>query len=446
MPVTCKLQNGKYRIVGPDGKIEKNDAGTAVDGGGHDTMDACRKQAAAINSNLAMAFNNGARAVLVYEGRAPVSTTAKLQAGDEDPKQVFKKDMIKVGVYEHPIWGWTMDVTEDRLHRWAAAFKAMRENGVDVEVPLNHSHDAADNLGYVIDMFVEPDDYGIPTLFGLHEIRGQDAIDIVARNKNVSVYIDSDYRDGMGRDYGEVIVHSSIVQQPVVPAQADFVPVAASLNSNNVAVNKIPVLFASKVDLRSNTMTDEMLAKLRELLGAGEDLTADNALSRIAERLTTLGDKNNELEQANIKLQGQIDQLKADTKANSLADDINPNLAEQMASAGEKELNNLVNEGKILPAVRDKLKAAFVGEKGSRNIRALCLRGERADQPSTLDMVCSALAENDPVKLGEATKRQSKELARMVPGKDDSEAPKADTESGSAMLSGAGVTATDKKD
>lgn len=50
MPVTCKLRDGKYRIVEPSGKIAKNKSGTAVDGGGHTTKEQCQKQARAINS------------------------------------------------------------------------------------------------------------------------------------------------------------------------------------------------------------------------------------------------------------------------------------------------------------------------------------------------------------------------------------------------------------
>ena len=51
MPVTCKLKEGKWRVVEPGGKIAKNDKGTAVDGGGHETKTQCQRQAKAINAN-----------------------------------------------------------------------------------------------------------------------------------------------------------------------------------------------------------------------------------------------------------------------------------------------------------------------------------------------------------------------------------------------------------
>jgi hypothetical protein len=52
MPVKVKKIGNKWRVVGPDGKIEKNLKGTAVDGGGHDTEGAAQRQASAINAKM----------------------------------------------------------------------------------------------------------------------------------------------------------------------------------------------------------------------------------------------------------------------------------------------------------------------------------------------------------------------------------------------------------
>jgi hypothetical protein len=51
MPVKCVQQGSKWRVVDPQGHIEKNRSGTAVDGGGHGTRAACIRQARAINVN-----------------------------------------------------------------------------------------------------------------------------------------------------------------------------------------------------------------------------------------------------------------------------------------------------------------------------------------------------------------------------------------------------------
>lgn len=52
MPVKAKKIKGKWRIVDPDGVITKNRAGTAVDGGGHASMEAAMHQVNAINMQM----------------------------------------------------------------------------------------------------------------------------------------------------------------------------------------------------------------------------------------------------------------------------------------------------------------------------------------------------------------------------------------------------------
>jgi len=52
MPATVRFVGDKYRVVeASDGTIVKNDAGTAVDGGGHKTKAAAERQAKAINAS-----------------------------------------------------------------------------------------------------------------------------------------------------------------------------------------------------------------------------------------------------------------------------------------------------------------------------------------------------------------------------------------------------------
>ena len=49
MPATVKRVGAKWRVVEPSGKVVKNAAGTAVDGGGHRSREAALRQARAIN-------------------------------------------------------------------------------------------------------------------------------------------------------------------------------------------------------------------------------------------------------------------------------------------------------------------------------------------------------------------------------------------------------------
>lgn len=432
MPVTCKLVSGKHRIVGPDGKIETNKAGTALDGGGHSTRAACMKQAAAINANL----HSNSVVGLFHAGSSFVTAGSRKFSDGDVNTQVFKKDMLSVGVYEHPIFGWTMDITEERLHRFVAAFKQMRENGVDIEVPIDHSFSASDNLGYVIDMFIENNNEGIPTLFGMHEIRGADAIGIVERNKNVSVIIDPGFKDGKGNSYGEAIVHSSVVQQPVFPGQGDFK--AVGIAASRCVAGKIPVFTLSNIT-RSDIMDEKTLAKLKELLGAGDDVTADNVLSRLEQRFGEHKTKLSTLETENVELKGKIEKFEADGKKKAASKvEIDPNLAEQMGATAEQQLSLLVDAGKITPSVKEKLCSALIGTPGNRNLMALSI-GQKS-QPSMLSKVVDALKENDVVKLNEVTGLQV--LSRNIPGetdeKVDAENQKAVTDEMVEMVNGPG--------
>ena len=405
MPVKCVLQNGKYRVVGPDGKVETNKSGTAVDGGGHASMDACRKQASAINMNLSYE-----KSVIHYEGQQALAVSSQ-----SDDTQVFKKDMISLGTYVHPVHKWKLNVTLDRMKKWVSAFSTMKENGVDVEVPLDHSLSAGKNIGYLKDMMIEGG-----TLFGILEIRGQDSIDIVRRNKNVSVWIAQDYKDGKGNSYGEVIKHCSVVQQPVVPQQADFIPIAASQAGIDVTEN-VPIYFSK----RSETMTKEQLDKLKTLFGLGDDATEETVLSLIEKQTKEQSEKLSSSQEENIALKSQLDKSKAASK-------IDPNTLELAGTTIEDRIAMLTEKGNITPAVAKKLSTILVGPQGNRNEFSLSL-GEN-QSPSIASQVVDALKGNDPVKLGEHTKSQV--LSREEPG---GEEVKADEEGGAAMLSGAGV-------
>ena len=141
--------------------------------------------------------------------------------------QTVDRPLLKVGFYKHPLKGWTLDVDHERIDRLVAAFDRMKADGIDVEVVEDHRSEAAAVLGYVTGLRRQGD-----WLIGTHELRGERAIDLAERVHNSSVMIEPEYRGGNGTFYGEAILHSSIVTQPVVPGQAAFVPperIAASM-------------------------------------------------------------------------------------------------------------------------------------------------------------------------------------------------------------------------
>lgn len=348
-----------------------------------------------------------------------------LSLGTENGITQYKKDMIKLGTYIHPIHKWKLNVTEDRLYKWLTNFKAMRENGVDVEVPLDHSFSAEKNLGYVIDAMVEKDAKGVLTLFGILAVKGEEANNVIERNKNVSVWIAENYTDGKGTFYGEVIKHCSVVQQPVMPQQESFVQIAASMQGTE---EKIPIYF-----LGSNNMKKELLEQFRKLFGFDDKVTEETLFSAIETGLKEKKVEDKKIQENLLSLKAQLE--KATSKAASMGEEekgMDANTLELVGTTMADKLELLVSSGKITPAVSKSLSSALIGAQGSRNEKALSL-GEN-QTPSVATLVIDALKENDALKLKEQTNSQV--LSQQNP--DESEV-KADEDAGKAMATGAGV-------
>jgi hypothetical protein len=52
MPWTCDVRGGKWRVVSPDGgAIMVNKNGKPIDGGGHESKEACEAQVRALYAN-----------------------------------------------------------------------------------------------------------------------------------------------------------------------------------------------------------------------------------------------------------------------------------------------------------------------------------------------------------------------------------------------------------
>jgi len=328
------------------------------------------------------------------------------------PVRRYKKDIIRTGSYKHPKEGWDLVVDNARMDKWIETFYKMKKNGVDVEVVRDHSEKADDVLGYTVDLFREGD-----KLFAIPEIIGQESIDLAERVKNVSVLIDQDFIDGTGTDYGEAITHISIVQSPIVPGQERFVPIAASRGG---MARQVPLLY-----LGANTMA-ELLETLQNLIGAEEALTEETAADEVKTFLDELKNNNAALKKQIEEITEEIENFKTESARedkNDSSDDkkssvtMDEDTAEQAAITAEERLSLLVEQGKITPAVKEKLCSVLIGTTGSRNIMALSVKGQ-PDKRSLASNILDALKENDIIKLGEQTGAQVT-LSRIIPDENE---------------------------
>ncbi len=365
-------------------------------------LSANHRAASSHPSNMpAFALSNAA------DGLEPVAVTRNGQ-------QVvrFRKDIAHTGIWCHPTEGWKLNVTPERMDGWIAAFRRMRDDGIDVDAVKDHSFKSDDSLGYVTDMWREGD-----TLYGTHEVQGKDQIDLVRRVKNVSPWVELDHHGGpTGTSYGEAIIHSSLCLQPVQSGQTEFVELPEGAVSGRAA-SRVPVYSLSTAQsTEAHDMDPKLLAKIQAALGLDtlNESGIGDAIDHYAKAMSTDLDKTSK---ALTAAQGEIVTLTAkvasrksdDKKADPPAMD--GEMLDMLVEAAEGRLESLVLSGRIVPAVSKKLHAVLIGEVGKRNAYALSRTVSRTER-SVIRQVLDALADNDPKILQEQTSAQAHVLSR----------------------------------
>lgn len=270
-----------------------------------------------------------------------------------------RKDLLAVGTYRPPDRAWTLAVDRDRLQKLARRFGEMKAGGVRVPVISvdargNHNWKPENARGYLVELEAQED-----RLIGTLELIGDEAVRLPGRSE-VSVGIHPDFRDGLGREFGEVIDHVAICLNPVVPDQRSW-RIAASRTGEP----------ASRDDLALNAgPADE--PERRELPVPGPE---------------------------------PVRTLSRETRG-------------ALVEALEVRLARLVESGRITPAVRRRLREAMTLDDA-----LLLSRGGGSGLSATqAGMILDALAENRPVPLGEATRGQAVALQRVTPGEGGGEA------------------------
>lgn len=158
------------------------------------------------------------------------------------------KDVLATGTYKHPVHGWSLEVTPEKLAKYCAAFSEMKNNGVKVPIYADHKPGAATTLGYCRDMFMggpealknHPELAKLPAdqapldpnkLYAIHDWSSPEAQKMGHGVGQVSVMIDKKMKDGTGHNYGEAVRHIAVTPEPIVPGQGSFTQLAASLLS-----------------------------------------------------------------------------------------------------------------------------------------------------------------------------------------------------------------------
>ncbi len=345
----------------------------------------------------------------------------------------YRKDCLRIGrfIAREAASGRRveLDVSGDRLNRWIAAFNTMRSQGIEVDLTVDHGTDARSRRGRILSLFrassdgsrliADPD--GEVLAFDA-EVADEETALLARRCPHVSVEIEPDFIDGRGRHYGEAITAISIVRQPVVAGQWPFERIAAGrvrsaecllLHGHDEMTQRWPRPRPARTQSlhgASGMFNEQQMQRLCRLLEVGESEAGDSIGEIICERIElALHDRD--------KARNALHAAKQQIGTGGEGEGLDPELIEEAVENCREKLDRLIEQGRLSPAAGEKLAAALLGEAGSRP--AICLSRRAASnaglgQPLA-KAVLEALAENEPVRLGEQTGAQGVALSRRDP-------------------------------
>ncbi len=321
----------------------------------------------------------------VSAGKSPsVFVCSETDSTGSVTSKSFKKELIKTGEYYKSVSEIFFAVTQEVLEHWVSAFRLFKVRGIKVPIPSSH-WDLDNNNGYVRDMYIEGEG-----LFALIELFGTEAeIDKIVSTQDVSIYAPSDWTDGEMNEYIYPITHVALTPFPVIPGLKDFEAVAASL---------LEPKEKKKMDW----------SKVKKALGIDEAMTDENAETLMLSAIDVMGKDNIELSTKVKTLEASETTLKdkvGTLELSNASETPNPILVKLSAKNAGLELGQLVTKGRITPKVCERLKEGFIGAENASMALMLSSGGT-----VVMDMVIAALAENDPVVLGESSGSQDLEL------------------------------------
>lgn len=316
----------------------------------------------------------------------------------------FKKDAIRVGNWKLPD-GRDLAVTRQRMDGWIERFKSMREAGVRVSFPVDHSRASVDNQGWVQDLIREGE-----TLFAVVDVPlAADAERLGSTIQEVSISVAPNFRDGTGREWGECIRHVAPCTDPVVTGQGSFIPLDARDEDVEILCLRKE---ADPMDWRKSLTKALSLSETE----AGK-LTDDELLARIGSMVESEGKHTALLRQAkdgrdaafakSQELETQVTELRAKVpdappEETPREKEMRLRLDRLVREGAEAKIVNLRAAGRVTPAMEPLVREMLCAE-------AMNLRVADADTTvaGAVEKLLACLPEGAALDLSERSKLET---------------------------------------
>lgn len=303
----------------------------------------------------------------------------------------FRKPILRFGTWRHPDnRDVEFEITEKVVKQIADNFMA----GIPVEAPivLTHTDNPKAKVGGV-KQFI-PTENGLDAVFSVADEEMVEKIESKEKAPGVSCWLDLNYKDKQSNELvGAVVKHVALVNHPYIEGLGGYQ--AVSLSEDKEAEKFVPLIMSEKnkfkdgednmpklteilkilkdeheidvVQLQEDlkklnkqvedgelikkedapALSEKVISSIKKKLDLSEDTTAEEAVSKLVETVD-----------ASLKLSEKDSKEKEDLKKE--VGDLKTELTEMKA---EKEIDDLITEGKVLPAEKEGLKKTYVKDK-----------------------------------------------------------------------------------
>ena len=196
-------------------------------------------------------------------------------------KQVYRKEVVYPGHFmkmdSDDTVEYDLTVDDSLLDHWANQFKKMKQAGIEVPLPIEHTTDPEKRRGTVVDLKKEySPDREANALFAYIKFRDPETAAALAKTSQVSLYSPPDFIDGKGVKYKRPIRHIAITDYPVIPDLRGWETVTASLVLSENGVQSMAVTLKDALDRLGVSYPDgaddeTMLGVLEEAWNASDE-------------------------------------------------------------------------------------------------------------------------------------------------------------------------------